>query len=515
MSREARTPRWLSVLAGIGCSGAYPAVSNNSPYNQFKALCGRMFRTPRNRPVEGAYELLASLKSFFLLGGLTASPYSVEQWLTTMPSQRRKKLSSAAEFYRRFGLLPFHRNFTSFIKVEALPGFSKNDVGELEELHEMLDRLINGPHDVTHVIAGPYIKPICRALKDMWDYTGPVFYGSAKPEKLHKWLQRLVTHPGTYFWCDYSMMDNSHTNESWDFVEQIYRDNGIDNPDFWKVMSWWRKPVGTIGPFKYQGNVMNASGRDDTAFANALLNGFVAYVSAVAAYLAKSPFALTLRDLRSHQDDIFVSVCGDDSLGRLPPLSNEEQRRFCKEFNRNVAYFGFDAKLNLSDSLCDCVYLGNRPYQTRKGWFWGKTIGRSTYKMGYVINRPDCDALAHITGVADMHVLTSSHVPVLSDLAAKICELRSAAKRTPVIPDPEKPWLWTYQSNLPYDELTLEGVVHAYNYRASQVRDTTGKSCLLTTSELRGLIAEIQAVDTLPFIIRSPVWQRLIWADDL
>lgn len=135
--------------------------------------------------------------------------------------------------------------------------------------------------------------------------------------------------------------------------------------------------------------------------------------------------------------------------------------------------------------------------------------------MGYVINRPQCDALAHITGIADMHVLTSSHVPVLSDLAAKICELRQSAKRTPVARDPEKPWLWTYQSNLPYDELTLEGVVHAYNYRASTVRDTTGQACQLTVSELRGLIEEIHKIDTLPFILRNPVWQRLIWADDL
>lgn len=514
-SREVTKKRFVLTLAGIGCAGAYPVVSANTDYNRFKALCGRMFRKSEvPAPGPEIYLHAKALQSFFFPNPLQARAMSVSEWLDSMPRRRRKALLRAAELYYRCGLMSAFRKFSSFIKTEALAGFGKDEY-DLTFLDSMLDRLINGPHDVTHIVAGRRIKPLCKKLKEIWSWERPIFYGSASPEHLHRWLQRLVRRSGTYFWCDYSMYDVTHSNPSWDFIESLYREAGISDPDFWKVMSWWRCPEGTCGPFKFKADVMNASGRDDTAFANAVLNGFAAYTSAAAAWLRKSVFEVTVEDLYSLSDDLFLSVCGDDSLGRLPFMDEARQVEFARDMSANIALFGFEAKLNVSDKLSDCVYLGMRPYPTSSGWFWGKTIGRATYKMGYIVAKDDIDPLAHITGVAEMHVLCSSHVPVLSDLAQRIVELRRGAKRTKPHLDPEKPWEWTYQSGVKYDDITLDAVVDAYNFTRTRSRDFHSSGTSLTRSELQQLICEIRSIDTLPFVLNSPTWRKLIWADDL
>lgn len=515
-STEPKKKRFLLTLAGIGCSAAWPCVSANTDYNRFKALCGRMFRRSVVPPPSPAIFTHAwSLKSFFFPEPLFAEPMPLVDWLLSMPRRRRRALLAAANTYRRVGLLKAFKKFSSFVKTEALPCFDFDEFGELVPLEGMIDRLINGPHEVTHVITGRRIKPICKKLKTLWSWDRPLFYGSASPRELHLWLQRLVNAPGSYFWCDYSMYDVTHSDPSWDFVERLYKEAGITDKDFWQVMQWWRKPEGTCGPFRFKANVMNASGRDDTAFANAILNGFAAYISATAAYLRKSVFSVTVEDLNRISDDLLLSVCGDDSLGRLPYMGKARAEEFCRDMAANIAIFGFEAKLNCSESLYDCVYLGMRPYPTRKGWFWGKTIGRATYKMGYIVAKDTNDALAHITGVADMHVMCSSHVPVLSDLAQRILTLRQGAKRTPIVPDPEKPWEWTYQSNVKYDDVTIQAVVDAYNFKRTKVRSFQADSCSLTVPELQQLIADIQGIDTLPFVLNSPTWRKLIWADDL
>jgi hypothetical protein len=294
-------------------------------------------------------------------------------------------------------------NFSAFVKEEMLPDFEKDAHG-LRMMTQMLDRIIQGPADATHVIAGPVLKPLVHRLKELWTYDGPIFYGSATPEKLHKWLQVIVAAGGTYFWCDYSMYDNTHSDDSWDFMESLYRDSVGDNVDFWRVMKAWRRPKGKIGAFKYQARTMNASGRDDTALANGVLNGFAAYLSAVAAYLKKDLLKLTIEDYHQAVPHIKISVCGDDSLGCLPEMTADRMQEFCADMSKNIARFGFEAKLQASNKLYDAVYLGHRPYPTRKGWYWGKTIGRASYKMGWVIDKGQ-DVMAHMTGLADMHML--------------------------------------------------------------------------------------------------------------
>lgn len=501
-------------LAAIGCSGAQPCCTLNCDYNRFKALCGRVFRKSKvERPNDEIYIWLRKFVPL-LLPGFAAKAMSVDDWLRSMPSRRRRVLERAAQTYKRTGWLPRYGQFKAFLKTEKLPGFGKDPRSGLVRLTNMLDRLIQGPHDVSHIIAGPVLKPLIKRLKEIWGPDDPIFYGSTTPEKLHKWLQRLVDEKGSYFWCDYSMYDNTHSKQSWEFMEWLYESGGDIGNDFRKVMSAWRRPMGTMGPFKYQADYMNASGRDDTALANGVLNGFAAYLSACAAWLRKDLMSLSLEDVQVCKGLIKISVCGDDSLGSIPLCDPSRLAKFRSDMATNIARFGFEAKLNVSQKLYDAVYLGNRPYPTRKGWFWGKTIGRATYKMGWVIDRGQ-DILAHVTGIADMHKLCSSHVPILSDLADKIVELRGGAKRTPVTLDPDRPWEWTQQSGVKYDDVTIAAVTDIYSTNRTPGTDLTPYSSSLDRDQVVKLIRQIQAINKLPFVLDSDTWRRLILVDDL
>lgn len=509
-------PRFTHVLGGIGCSGARPMVSARTAYNCAKALLGRVFLelperdwNPEGGPKPGIW---AKAKEFvnLLLPGFEAPRMAFSEWLETMPKRRRAALQRGWDRYERAGWLDSYASFTSFVKTELLPGFGKIG-GDLVRLEEMLDRAIHGPSEESHCIAGPIVKPYVRKLKEIWGPKGAIFYGSCAPEKLHMWLQELVAEERQYFWCDFSMYDRTHSLDSWAFVESLY---DTTDPMFRKVLDAWRRPRGRFGPLKYQAPVCNASGRDDTALANALLNGFATYLSVCSAWLRVPVEELTVGQVQGCMTEIRLSVCGDDSLGWLPLCSEERMAEFRRDFNVNIMKFGFIAKLCTSTQVDDCVYLGMRPYPTKQGWFWGKTIGRASYKMGWLLEQQGRDPMAHVTGIADMHVLCSSHVPVLSDLAKKIVELRQGARRTPQLMDPEKPWEWTYKAGVAYDDLTLEAVARVYSRR-----DTEGNPCEfereVTVHDVRDLIKEIGKVERLPCVIDHWLWKHMVFSDDL
>lgn len=508
--------RFTHALTGIACSGARPMVSASCAYNQAKALLGRMFRQPAERawgrgPKPGIWEFAKRFIPIILPNFVTPGRMSDEDWLKSMPSRRQRPLRRGMQHYRATGYKSVYERFKCFVKTEFLPGFAKDDI-TLTPLKGVIDRNICGPAEEAHCMVGPEVKPLIQVLKECWSPDHFLFYGSATPEKLHKWLQRLLDAPGTFFWADYSMYDNTHSDDSWDFMEYLYRGAGICDPDTWRMLRAWRRPKGTIGPFKFEGNTMNASGRDDTALANAVLNGFAMFLSLCAAYFEKDLESLTIHDAYRFRQTCILSVCGDDSLGRLPFMSAERREGFFAAVGQNIAKFGFEAKLNYSDKLYDAVYLGMRPYPTKQGWFWGKTIGRATYKVGWSLNEKGRDLTAHVTGVADMHTRCSAHVPVLADLAQRIVELRVGCKRTPVAFDPNKPWEWT-QSGGPYDELTLAAVADIY----SQVPTGGCPSphSVVTVADVQDLIREIKSVPCLPFVVDHWLWRRMVHSDDL
>lgn len=511
-------PRFRFALAGIGCSGATPMVSALTSYNQAKALLGRMFRLPAQRewgrgPKPGVWLVAERLADNILQLGVRERMPD-EDWLKSMPARRQRPLRRGMTRYRAEGYQAQFEQFKCFVKTELLPGFGKGDC-ELTELKGMLDRNICGPEEEAHCIMGPEIKPVMYQLKQAWDWQSAVFYGSCKPADLTKFLQeRLVAGQKLYFWCDFSMFDNTHSRESWAFMASLYRKVGIVDPDFWRMFEAWHEPKGRVGPFKFKGRTMNASGRDDTALANGVLNGVAMFMSLTAAWFKVGLFELTPEMLQEMKGIVDLSVCGDDSIGALPALAEEEAAEFFKRVEQCIQEFGFEAKLNYSRCLYDAVYLGCRPYPVGGRWWWGKTIGRATYKLGWVLLEPGRDLMAHITGIADMHCITSTHVPVLYDLAKQICMLREHCKRTPVVPDVDKPWVWTDVSGVEYDDSTIAAVAEMYSTVPTPGNPTVER-CGVCPDDVRDLIRTIRNIRALPCVLDHWLWKRMVLVDDL
>lgn len=513
------TPRFAFALVGIACSGARPMMSANTSYNKAKALFGRVYRTqdPARWGTGPAPAIYRWAEQFHDLLGLNLQAHKMplEEWVESMPSRRRKALRLASVLHCRTGWMSSYATFCAFVKSELLPGFAKRH-GDIDRLCEMTDRLIQGPNDVTHVVAGPWLKPLVHQLKTVWTWDTALFYGSNTPESLHNWLQRLVDRTGaaTYVWSDFTMFDNTHSRASWAMMRHIYKRAGIDDPDFWAVLDAWEQPSGRIGPLKYRAAIMNASGRDDTSLANGVLNGVATTLALTAAWLRKPLCTVSPADVAAVRSHLLLSVAGDDSLGCVPLMSTERMSAFLQAAKDNLRMFGFTAKMYCSTKLYDAVYLGMRPYPTVRGWFWGKTIGRATYKMGWAELRPGRDLAAHVTGVADMHVLCSLHVPVLADLALRIRDLREGQKRTPVMLDENKPWEWTFKSGVPYDHLTLAAVADTYSVFPTVGSSVEVDQCV-TVEDVLDLVNAIRRVETIPCVLDHWLWRRMILVDDL
>jgi hypothetical protein len=262
---------------------------------------------------------------------------------------------------------------------------------------------------------------------------------------------------------------------------------------------------------------MNASGRDDTALANAILNGFAMTLSAAAAWYKKDLMSLTPADVESLKTVLQLSVCGDDTLGFLPPLPDRERAEFLTRLRANIGRFGFEAKAFASDKFSDGVYLGHRPLPVNGRYYWHKTLGRCLYKVGW---QPDVvgDGAAYMHGIMRMHTLCSAHTPILADIATTYCSLRAGSKVTEAKLDNDRPWEWMGMSNPGhYADDTIAELAAVYSSERSQTRgDLEPHSVVVTSSDIRHCIEYVKA-NTLavPCVLDHWVLKHMVWVDDL
>ncbi len=504
-------------VVGPVVSGAPVLVTAKNDLGACSALICRMFATPLV-PLPGIWEFAKNFRSL-LWPGYECPPKSMStrDWLASMPAHRMRALTQAFELYSRTGWRKRYSEFSSFLKDEFLPGFAKEELA-LRQVAEVVPRLINAPHDVTHLIAGPKIKPFMGWLKEQWGYDNYIFYGSATPDKLQKWLDRFSTMGQRfYFWSDYSMFDASHNADTWDFVEHFYREHQHDQ-DFVRVLEAWRAPKGKLGNFKYTGRIMNASGRDDTAYANAVLNGTAMVLSVTAAWCGKTLTTVTRSDVEEITSVLVLSVCGDDALGSLPYIGSERADRFLKDCKDNLAKFGFTAKMFGSYRLVDAVYLGHRPYCVAGRWFWGKTLGRALYKLGYQRSLVG-DGCAFFNGIVQMHLTCSRHVPILGDIARIWWARTEGQKVTSWVPDPNKPWenMGLFGPDH-YDQSTLDALAQAYTVDSTVFRTDLKET--LTDVEVKAedfieLLQELERVLIgLPCVVDHWLLRHMVLVDE-
>lgn len=495
------------ILAGAAVAGAYPVVSSKCEYNAFKALCARVFRPPSFQPTDTAWEVANKFRHL-LLKDFTKdhTPLSFDEWLDGMPARRKKLLHKASVDLLRFGWKKKYTKFQAFVKTEKLCGYEHRHE-TLRPVDNLIDRLIQAPHDAAHCVAGPFLKPLVYRLKEVWGVDNPIFYASRKMEDVQAWLdKRLSDGPFTAFAADYSMFDNTHSKFSWDFMEEIYREAGSDCVRFLpEVLRAWRSPQGSISgkhwSLKYKGPVMNCSGRDDTSLANGVLNGVVMFISAVAAHKGCEIHELTEHDLQT--SPIRIAVAGDDSLGFMPYILPEDWPAFATRLSSNIALFGFDAagdKLVMADDPAKLVFLGQRPYPVRGRWYWGKTIGRALFKFGWKTAPFNVDLGAWFAGECYATSLCQAHVPILSDLADNYLRSRPGGKITHVVHDLNRPWVDTNVSPGFYDETTIEACARIY--------DTSPDAIWGLINRLR------ENVLTFPCVLSDPILARAVLIDE-
>lgn len=497
-------------LVGYGFSGVRPTVCARTCYVGAKSMILRAMLRPKYEPEPGIWERVVQpyLRNY-LPHFDDVERMSDAEWLASMPPNRRRPLSDAQVLFSATGWHKTYEWFHSFPKSEKGPAFKKGaDPCIFYPATHANDRLIQGPHDVTHVIAGPWIKPCVGVLKRLWHENHYLFYGSTTPRKLQVWLERVATPGRVAFWTDLSAFDNSHNRQTWDTVHTIYR-RFVRDDDFWTVLAAWESPKARMRDLKYEMNrVLNASGRDDTAFANGLLNGLATLLSFCAAWNRLPLELLSPEMIEAFGGVADISITGDDTLGFMddPGTAWPDIAEAAKA---NLGRLGFTCKaVEASRNYCEAVYLGMRPLRVQNRWTWVKTLGRCLYKFGWRQD-PRGDDQAWYLGVCEQVVKVCRNSPVLFDIAEHSLRLCPGAKRTPYQGELDRPWdLLNADFSYPaYDQQTIHDLCSAYPGPAGQL--------LLTPAAVQATIRDVRACRRLPVVLADPVVLSAIWADDL
>lgn len=452
-----------------------------------------------------SFSVTARLLSHPLLLGRfeRVEPMSTWDWLLSVTNGRRRRMLVKAwkAMIERGEFAPGFTQISPFLKTECLPWFGIKDGRPECEACQLVPRLIQAPDDETHIIAGPWLKPCTHALKEVWGPDNWIFYASAPPEKLDGWL-RSISGCASFYWSDYSAYDLTWSDDAWDMVEGFYRKVMPHAPvDFWTVLGIWRRPQGKAKSRKedikvwYKAETMNASGRDDTALANALLNGLAISMSFAAALAGTTISQVTARDIMRASKLVRIAIVGDDSLVGC----DFDVRPLAASIEAGLKTFGLVVKAECSTNLWDVTFLGGMPYPAGGNLYWGPTIGRRLYKAYW-----QAENVGHLPawtkGVAQQ-MLLSEHVPILYDIAERVVSLLPGQALTTVKPDENKPYQCRTVRTARWDSSTVEWLCRRYSGMAP--------------SFVYQDLLNIKAIGRLPAVLHSDVFLVCVAQDEL
>lgn len=318
------------------------------------------------------------------------------------------------------------KKFSFFIKREMAPSF----VFGTNDRPAGNPRIICAPNDQVHVNIGLFTRPATDALHEHWNDDYYLTYaGGMNPRGLDVWLAKALkrTAATQFVETDYSRFDVTYSNELLtEIVLQVYTAWGVPND----LIGWFlsiRKPMGkTSHGHRVKARPMMASGRDDTALMNALVNGIAqSYVWAAVMFDLPSVTAVTLKHLSAVRNCLAIVLLGDDSLTLMPPFKIERAEQLFLEF-------GLVVKVKVHDDIRKATFLGMRPYPVEGGGLaWGPTIGRRLYKHHYAADIV-VDHNAWLRGVLRGELVSAAHVPVLSEINDVVRDIVGAGPTTPV-----------------------------------------------------------------------------------
>lgn len=455
----------------------------------------------------GSFEACARLLwTPYLLGAMgVVEPMDLDQYIRSNPSRvRRNALIKARQAREERGCNHKHYyRVNPFGKTEKLPWFCIHNEPTVDGL-KYIPRLIQATHDETHLDTGPYFKPALGELKRVWHVDNWIFYGAVGPDVLDEWINK---HSGSQsFYCsDLSAFDATWTEPAFLVLESIYRRlfPGIGQW-FWKLLREWRRPRSVRkfireGEFtfwvKYAADYCLASGRDDTALANAILNGLALALSFSAVLAGVKVSDLTTAHLAAAQERCAISIVGDDSL----VCCAFDVEPLVPRIEECMRAFGLVAKSQATRELAEVTYLGGMPYRVAGKYYWGPTIGRRFYKAFWQTEaRGNLPAWTH--GVAKQ-LEKAQHVPILSDAARQINQLLEGYKSTTI---KDEYATWVYEDARPrYDDGTIDWLLLRYSRHG------------LTRSMIEADLLVISKVVRLPAVLDLPAVRLMTSVDDL
>lgn len=491
-------------LLGVGFDGAIPFVTSPGLQPLAEAIQYRVFKDFAADPKPASFARSCSLlDDRCLLGGFPkVRPWDTWEWLKSVRNGRRRKiLIRAWHLLRERGCHhPMYEMIAPFVKTENLPLFAIVDGMPVREAVRYVCRLIQAPHDETHLVAGPYLKPLTQALKEHWNYKNWLFYASAAPEKLDAWL-RENQHATSFFWSDYSSFDATWTDYAWDMVEGFYTKvfGGIP-AELRQVLDIWRRPQGKVRCRKeeasiwYQADACNASGRDDTALANALLNGIALAMSIAAALGRCEVHEVTREHLHYASQLVRIGIVGDDSL----VFCSFDVKPLTPMIVKGLESFGLSVKAQCSRDLWDVTFLGCMPYRAGGDLWWGPTIGRRLYKAFWQVDHTS-HPVAWTKGVAEQMALYAC-VPVMSELAQRVVRLLPKSSSISAF-DEEKPYASRAAATARWDAETVEWMCRRYSG--------------LTPGSVERDIAVVGGISRLPAVVHLESFLVAVAQDDL
>lgn len=507
-------------LGGIGLDGAIPFVTAGGIRPLVEAVKYRVFKELPGRKVDPEAYTRATQLLDTMLPLLTRQEVvrrvdglflDMLEWVNTMNSGRRRRaLMKALLELRGNGYITPEdwKVIKPFVKTENLPHFKAMKDWQWGKVisragFEYVPRLIQAPSDYSHLVAGPYLKPMVGGLKQDWNVDNWLFYASVDPSKLDKWLGR-ITDCQSYFWSDYSAFDATYSPEAWQMLELLYKRCMPEaSAEFWRVLEAWRTPQGKVTlrnggyTLKYNARVCNCSGRDDTALANALLNGIVLGMSFAAALAGVDLLELQPEHIEAAKGLVRIGIVGDDSL--VGCKFNVD--KFKDQIQANIKRFGLIAKVESSHWIGDVTFLGMMPYPTRRGLQWGPTIGRRMYKAYWQAD-PIGSLPAWTRGVAQQ-MLLCRNVPILYEIAEQVDWLLDGHKVTKQQLDRNRIWSSRTTEAEHYSDFCFDWIARRY------------ESVGVTREMLINDISVVRSIERLPAVVRLEAVNRILLMDDL
>lgn len=460
----------------------------------------------------------------------------VNSWIFSFPAKRKKEFWDAIV---ALDMTTRHYKFDFFIKKELAvqgPRFGVNETCAANP------RVICSPANITHIMMGPYTKRLTHLLHSQWGVESFITYaGGLSPAQMLSWLNKHVQPSCVEFTKigmvavenDFSKFDCTYNANTLDLILAVYRLWGFDimgTPHFEQLRRiWhsWSRPCGyTSSGRTIKAALMNASGRDDTALMNALVNGCVQiYAYLCVMFEVNDPNTLNSAQLSWFKENVAIIVLGDDSLTILPERNYRGSRWDQKQVGDYVALFGFEARdMKVHRFPYDSVFLGCRPYpaiynflnkatglvESRQVAAWGPTIGRRLVRFSTMIPSSEgVDAFAWLKGVNISTMTAYGFVPILSDITTRMLELNLTRQETPVsVVDRHKMMMF-----MP----GLEEVTRNNNQRGNVYEGTTMsivERVYKFTEMMRCYLRfQLKQITSLPAVIVSPILEEIINKD--